>query len=169
MRSAHARLPNRLAQAGRLDWAAALSALADADSLIAIGRGPTLAIAREAALKLKETCELHAEAFSAAEFRHGPIALISGSLPILAFNPWDDAAASVTGLVADLRRKGARVLVAEPGSPQSDRLPVLAPDHPDADAICMIQSFYGLLVKLAAQRGTDADQPRHLQKVTRTR
>jgi glucosamine--fructose-6-phosphate aminotransferase (isomerizing) len=169
MRSAHARLPNRLAQAGRLDWTAALSALADADSLIAIGRGPTLAIAREAALKLKETCELHAEAFSAAEFRHGPIALISGSLPILAFNPGDDAAAGVTGLVADLRRKGARVLVAEPGSPQSDRLPVLAPDHPDADAICMIQSFYGLLVKLAAQRGTDADQPRHLQKVTRTR
>jgi glucosamine--fructose-6-phosphate aminotransferase (isomerizing) len=90
-------------------------------------------------------------------------------LPILAFNPWDDAAASLTGLVADLRRTGARVLVAEPGSPQNDRLPVLAPDHPDADAICMIQSFYGLLVKLAAQRGTDADRPRHLQKVTRTR
>jgi len=45
----------------------------------------------------------------------------------------------------------------------------LPSDHPDADAICMIQSFYALLVKLAAQRGTDADQPRHLQKVTRTR
>src|SRR5262249_12234969 len=64
MRSAHARLPNRLAQAGELDWAAALTALREADSLITIGRGPTLAIAREAALKLKETCELHAEAFS---------------------------------------------------------------------------------------------------------
>jgi glucosamine--fructose-6-phosphate aminotransferase (isomerizing) len=169
MRSAHARLPNRLAQAGRLDWSAALAALADADSLIAIGRGPTLAIAREAALKLKETCELHAEAFSAAEFRHGPIALISGNLPILAFNPSDDAAASLTALVADLRRKGARVLIAEPGISQSDRLPVLPGDHPDADAICMIQSFYSLLVKLAAQRGMDADRPRHLQKVTRTR
>ena len=77
MRSAHARLPNRLAQAGQLDWGEALAALTDADSLITIGRGPTLAIAREAALKLKETCELHAEAFSAAEFRHGPIALVS--------------------------------------------------------------------------------------------
>jgi len=48
-------------------------------------------------------------------------------------------------------------------------LPVLPPDHPDADSICMIQSFYALLIKLAAQRGTDADRPRHLQKVTRTR
>jgi glucosamine--fructose-6-phosphate aminotransferase (isomerizing) len=159
MRLAHARLPDRLEQAGRLDWGSALAALTGTDSLITIGRGPTLAIAREAALKLKETCELHAEAFSAAEFRHGPIALISNALPILAFNPWDDAAASLTALAADLRRKGARVLVAEPGNPQRDRLPVLPPDHPDADAICMIQSFYALLVKLAAQRGTDADRP----------
>jgi glucosamine--fructose-6-phosphate aminotransferase (isomerizing) len=169
MRLARARLPDRLAQAGCLDWDQALAALTRADSLITIGRGPTLAIAREAALKLKETCELHGEAFSAAEFRHGPIALLSGALPILAFNPSDDAAASLSALVADLRRKGARVFVAEPGSPQGDRLPVLQPDHPDADAICMVQSFYALLVKLAGRRGTDADRPRHLQKVTRTR
>lgn len=169
MKSAHARLPSRLAQAGSLDWDQALAALTRADSLITIGRGPTLAIAREAALKLKETCEVHAEAFSAAEFRHGPIALISSALPILAFNPCDDAAASLTALIGDLRRKGARVLVAEPGTANGDRLPVLPPDHPDADAICMVQSFYALLVKLAARRGTDADRPRHLQKVTRTR
>jgi len=169
MRSAHARLPDRLAQAGSLDWDQAVAALTRAENLITIGRGPTLAIAREAALKLKETCELHAEPFSAAEFRHGPIALLSTALPILAFNPLDDAAASLTALIDDLRRKGAHVLVAEPGNPQRDRLPVLPPDHPDADAICMVQSFYALLVKLAAQRGTDADRPRHLQKVTRTR
>ena len=52
MRSAHARLPKRLAEAGQLDWHEALTALARAESLITIGRGPTLAIAREAALKL---------------------------------------------------------------------------------------------------------------------
>jgi glucosamine--fructose-6-phosphate aminotransferase (isomerizing) len=169
MKSAHARLPDRLTQVAGLDWDQALAPLARSDSLITIGRGPTLAIAREAALKLKETCELHAEPFSAAEFRHGPIALLSGALPILAFNPCDEAAESLTALVADLRRKGARVFVAEPGKPQADRLPVLQPDHPDADAICMVQSFYGLLVKLAGRRGTDVDRPRHLQKVTRTR
>jgi glutamine---fructose-6-phosphate transaminase (isomerizing) len=169
MKSAHGRLPDRLAKAGSLDWDQALAALTQADSSITIGRGPTLAIAREAALKLKETCELHAEAFSAAEFLHGPIALLSSTLPILAFNPSDDAAAGLTKLVADLRRKGGRVLVAEPGPAQGDRLPVLPPDHPDADAICMVQSFYALLVRLAGRRGTDADRPRHLQKVTRTR
>ena len=89
----------------------------------------------------------------------------SGTAGSLRVEGW----AMLTALVADLRCKGARVLVAEPGSPQSDRLPALPPDHPDADAICMIQSFYALLVKLAAERGTDADRPRHLQKITRTR
>jgi len=169
MRSACAHLPARLAEANELDWDEALAAFTDADSLVTIGRGPTLAIAREAALKLKETCALHAEAFSAAEFRHGPIALVSRAYPILAFNPLDEAATGLSDLVADLRQKGACVLVAEPGSPQSGRLAALVPDYPDADAICMIQSFYAFLVKLAARRGTDADQPRHLQKVTRTR
>jgi glutamine---fructose-6-phosphate transaminase (isomerizing) len=48
-------------------------------------------------------------------------------------------------------------------------LPTLAPNQPDADAICLIQSFYAFLVRLAAQRGADIDRPRHLQKVTRTR
>jgi glutamine---fructose-6-phosphate transaminase (isomerizing) len=169
MRSACARLPARLAQANELHWDEALGAFTDADSLVTIGRGPTLAVAREAALKLKETCALHAEAFSAAEFRHGPIALVSRAYPILAFNPSDEAAGGVANLVADLRQKGACVLVAEPGNAQIGRLATLAPDYPDADAICVIQSFYAFLVELAARRGTDADQPRHLQKVTRTR
>ena len=169
MRSACARLPARLAEANQLHWDEALGAFADADSLVTIGRGPSLAVAREAALKLKETCALHAEAFSAAEFRHGPIALVSKAYPILAFNPLDEAAKGVADLVADLRQKGACALVVEPGGAQSGRLAALAPDHTDADAICMIQSFYAFLVTLAARRGTDADQPRHLQKVTRTR
>ncbi len=79
------------------------------------------------------------------------------------------SAAGFSALADDLRGKGACVLVAEPGSAQPRRLPVLAPDHPDADAICLIQSFYAFLVHLAARRGTDVDRPRHLQKVTRTR
>jgi glutamine---fructose-6-phosphate transaminase (isomerizing) len=77
------RLPDRLAAAARLDWTAPLDSLARAASLIAIGRGPTLAIAREAALKLKETCNLHAEAFSGAEIRHGPIALVVERYPLI--------------------------------------------------------------------------------------
>ena len=67
LRAAIERLPDRLAAAMQLDWSLALNALCEATSLVSLGRGPTLAIAREAALKLKETANLHAEAFSSAE------------------------------------------------------------------------------------------------------
>jgi glucosamine--fructose-6-phosphate aminotransferase (isomerizing) len=169
MATACMRLPMRLTDAAGLDWSEALEPLTRAGSTIVIGRGPTLAIAHEAALKLKETCELPAEAFSAAEIRHGPIALVSSAYPVLALAPTDESATGFSALADDLRGKGARVLLAGPGSGLPYRLPVLAPDHPDADAICLVQSFYAFLVQLAAQRGTDVDQPRHLQKVTRTR
>jgi glutamine---fructose-6-phosphate transaminase (isomerizing) len=168
------RLPERLAKAAKLDWSAALRPLAGASSVMTIGRGPTLAIAREAALKLKETCALHAEAFSSAEFRHGPIALVSQSYPVMMFAPTDESRAGLRELVADLQRKGASVLVAQPGMPRHDTLraialPALDAEQAEADAICLIQSFYACLVGLAERRGTDIDAPPHLQKVTRTR
>ena len=133
-----------------------------------------MAIAREAALKLKETCALHAEAFSSAEFRHGPIALVSQTYPVMVFAPTDESRAGLRELVGDLQRKGACVLVAQPVLPQHDILkaiPLPAPDaeQAEADAICLIQSFYAFLVSLAERRGTDIDAPPHLQKVTRTR
>jgi glutamine---fructose-6-phosphate transaminase (isomerizing) len=163
------RLPDRLAAASALDWSAALGALADTKSLIAIGRGPTLAIAREASLKLKETCNLHAEAFSGAEFRHGPLALVSSRYPILMFMPTDAAAAGMHQLAADLRRMSTALFVAEPGEAAPGRLPVAPSDHAETDAVCLIQSFYEMCVRLAKHLGTDVDRPRHLQKITRTR
>ena len=159
------RLPQRVAAAAELDWGAALDTLAGAPSLITIGRGPTLAIAREAALKLKEVANLHAEAFSSAEFLHGPVTLVSNRYPILVLLPSDEAAAGVRRLVADLGATGAALFAACPGG----ALPVLAADHPEADAICLIQSFYAMAARLAARLGIDPDRPRHLQKVTRTR
>jgi glucosamine--fructose-6-phosphate aminotransferase (isomerizing) len=169
MRRALDRLPDRLAAAMELDWSSALDVMSKAGSLITIGRGPTLAIAREAALKLKETCNLHAEAFSGAEFQHGPVALVSPLYPILMFMPADAAAAGMRDLAADLRGKGAALLSADRGEPAVGRLPTLPPDHPDADAACLIQSFYAHAIRLAEQRGADVNRPRHLQKVTRTR
>ncbi|MFZ1883578.1 MAG: SIS domain-containing protein [Rhodoplanes sp.] len=163
------RLPDRLAAAVDLDWSSAVSVVAQASSLITIGRGPTLAIAREAALKLKETSNLHAEAFSSAEFQHGPVALVSPLYPILMFMPTDAAATGMRELAADLRGKGAALLSADHGEEAAGRLPVLAPDHPDADAVCLIQSFYALAIRIAERRGVDVNRPRHLQKVTRTR
>jgi glucosamine--fructose-6-phosphate aminotransferase (isomerizing) len=48
-------------------------------------------------------------------------------------------------------------------------VPVLQADHPETDAVCLIQSFYRFLGELAAARGVDLEQPRHLQKITRTK
>jgi glucosamine--fructose-6-phosphate aminotransferase (isomerizing) len=162
-------LPRRLAAAQGLDWGGAVGMLAGSRSLVGIGRGPTLAIAREAALKLKETCNLHAEAFSGAEFLHGPVALVSALYPTLLFMPTDQAAAGMRELAADLAHKGAAVLMTEGSVARPGRLPVLAAEHPETDAVCLIQSFYGLAVELAERLGISADRPRHLQKVTRTR
>jgi glucosamine--fructose-6-phosphate aminotransferase (isomerizing) len=165
------RLPDRLTEATELDWGTAIDALAAADSLVTIGRGPTLAIAREAALKLKEVANLHAEAFSGAEFLHGPVALVSTHYPILVFMPTDAAADGLRRLATDLAGKGAAVFTAGPRS--DDRGPLLlsalAADHPETDAVCLIQSFYAMMVRLAERLGIDADRPRHLQKITRTR
>ena len=108
-----------------------------------IGRGPTLAIAREAALKLKEVANLHAEAFSGAEFLHGPVALVGARFPILALMPSDAALAGMRALVHDLAAKGAAVFAAC----RDGALPVLAPDHPETDAVCLIQAFYAMIVQ----------------------
>jgi len=152
------RLPDRLIAASKIDWGSALGVLSQASSLVTIGRGPTLAIAREAALKLKEVCDLQAEPFSSAEFQHGPMALVTAHYPVLLFMSTDEAGESLRNLAADLRQKRAVLL-----------MPDMQRDHPDADAACLIQSFYGFAVRLAERRGVGHEHPRHLQKVTRTR
>jgi glucosamine--fructose-6-phosphate aminotransferase (isomerizing) len=162
------RLPDRLASASELDWSKALGAQFSAGNLVILGRGPTLAIAREASLKLKEVCNIHAEAFSGAEFQHGPITLVSEDYPVLIFAVADAAGRNLTEVAADLCRKGASVLITGE-SGMGTRLPTLAPDHPDTDTVCLVQSFYALAIHLARHRGINVDQPRHLRKITRTR
>ena len=159
------RLPGRLASAAELDWGAALEILGATNALATIGRGPTLAMAREAALKLKETCNLHAEAFSGAEFLHGPVALASPRHPIFMLMPTDAAADGMRQLASDLQRMHTPTLIA---GADVGNLPVIRAEQPEADAVCLIQSFYGLAERLARRLGIDADHPRNLQKVTRT-
>jgi glucosamine--fructose-6-phosphate aminotransferase (isomerizing) len=168
MRESIERLPERLAAAIELDWSAGVARLAGAGSAMSIGRGPTLAIAREAALKLKETCNIHAEAFSSAEFQHGPMTLVEAGYPVLLFAPNDEAASGIEALREKLARMGACVFSTERLFGEGF-LPTLEPDQPDADAICQVQAFYQLLLLIAARRGSDVDRPRHLQKVTTTR
>jgi glucosamine--fructose-6-phosphate aminotransferase (isomerizing) len=159
-----------LVEATHLDWSRAVDAISCANSLVTLGRGPTLAIAQEAALKLKEVCNLHAEAYSGAEFQHGPIALVSNGYPVLIFMPGDKSAEPLSTLTADLCRKRAAVFTTSRDDlPGVVRLPILQPDRPETDAVCLIQSFYRFAIHLATHRGINVDQLRNLQKVTRTR
>jgi glucosamine--fructose-6-phosphate aminotransferase (isomerizing) len=160
-----ASLPDRLAEAWELDWSAAVPVLAAADHLLVIGRGPGLAVALEAALKFKETSGLHAEAFSAAEVRHGPMALAGARFPVLAFLPADEARAGVEETVARFRAVGATVLTVGGHGPHA--LPVV-PCHPALLPIVQAQAFYRLADRVAAERGHDPDAPPLLAKVTET-
>ncbi len=161
-------LPDWLAAARLADWRAAEAPLAAADDLLVIGRGLGLGVAQEAALKLKETAALHAEAFSAAELRHGPLAILRPDLPVLAFVQDDPTAPGLHGLVELLRAKGATVWVAAAAGAGPGILPLPAGMPPALAPLAMIQSFYPLANAVALARGFDPDRPDHLSKVTET-
>lgn len=162
-------LPAALEQAAHTDWSAALPVLQDVDRLLVIGRGTGMAVALEAALKLKETCAIQAEAFSGAELRHGPMALVGEGFPLLVFAPRGPEQPGLLALAGELRAAGARVLLVAPeGTPGCDLAQVEAPAAV-LDPVCAIQSFYPLVEALARRRGFDPDRPPNLAKVTRTR
>jgi len=159
--------PDQLAAAWRLDWTNAIEPLRSTGSLFVVARGLGLGVAQEAALKLKETCGLHAEAFSAAELRHGPIALVGRGFPVLAFAQADATMAGVEALAEELIRVGATVLLAGTRVPGAIALPALRA-HPAIEPMLLIQTFYRLAGLLAVARGRDPDRPPHLRKVTET-
>jgi glucosamine--fructose-6-phosphate aminotransferase (isomerizing) len=163
------RLPDTLDAAFARDWRPALPVLADARSLYVVGRGPGFAAAQEAALKFKETSGLHAEALSAAELKHGPLALAGPDFPVLLFSQHDGAAEGSAALAAELTGRGVPVVAAGPATAAGALdLPTVGGVHPFAEPIALIQSFYPLVEALARARGRDPDRPPHLRKVTET-
>lgn len=166
MRSALNDLPALLQAAWQLDWSIAAEDLLDARSMFVIGRGPGYAVALEAALKLKETCRIHAEAVSAAEVRHGPMALVQGGFPLLCLSQNDASSAGVHALARQFRARGAKVL--EIAGNGSEGLPAVLSSYPPCTAIGLIQSFYRMANALAVRLGFDPDRPPNLSKVTET-
>lgn len=160
------RLPDQLAEAFELDWSTLVSTLTEANNLFVLGRGPGLAIAQEAALKLKETCGIHGEAYSAAEVKHGPMTLVVPSFPVLVFAQNDASRQGTLALAHEFAERGARVLCADPEGPCP--LPVHASAHPYCAPLLQIQSFYRAANALSIARGRDPDRPPHLQKITET-
>jgi glutamine---fructose-6-phosphate transaminase (isomerizing) len=165
LRTATAALPAALEDARARDWSVAVGPLERTSNLFVIGRGYGLAAAREAALKFKETCAIHAEAFSAAEVRHGPMAIVAPGFAVLALAGSDRAGDSVLAVAAEFRARGAAVLIADAGG--AGDLPACRA-HPAIEPMLMIQSFYAMVEALARARGLNPDAPPHLNKVTET-
>jgi glucosamine--fructose-6-phosphate aminotransferase (isomerizing) len=161
-------LPQVLEEAVHCDWSPLLGALDQHQSLYVLGRGPTLAIASEAALKFKETCGIHAEAYSAAEVIHGPARIVERHFPVLALAARDAAEASVAEVAERLAGQGARVFITSVNATSAERLPFAASGHAITDALALIVSFYGFVEALSRRRGFDPDHPPYLKKVTET-
>lgn len=163
-----ASLPDNLHRAWELDWTPAIDILKPKQNLYVIGRGLGFGIAQEAALKFKETCNLHAEAFSAAEVKHGPMAIIKEEFPLFIFSQEDSTRPGIDELVTYLQERKANILFAGEGDLGSVQLPVVKNVHSVCAPILAIQSFYKMINSLAIARGFHPDQPPHLQKVTET-
>jgi glucosamine--fructose-6-phosphate aminotransferase (isomerizing) len=166
MQAALPQLPSVLRQAWQEDWSPCVDMLRGADHLYTVGRGPHLAIAQEAAHKLKETANIHAEAFSSAEVLHGPNELAGEDFPVLLFRSEDAGDASVQDAARRLASQGAPVMMA--GGENRGSLPVPRAPHPALAPILQVQAFYRMANALACDRGHDPDRPRHVQKVTHT-
>jgi len=167
LRDAVEALPDALEAACKLDWWPALQTLEQITNLYVIGRGLGLGAALEMALKLKETSRLHAEAFSAAEVMHGPLALVRPGFPILALGQNDETAEGTREVVSRLAGMGASVLSAV-DVPGTTPLPTVAGVPSVLAPLCQIQSFYMAVWRLALARGLNPDAPQNLRKVTET-
>lgn len=161
-------LPEALAQALDLDWQPLAARLSRAGSAFVLGRGPAFAVASECALKFKETCGLHAEAYSAAEVLHGPAAIVQAQFPVLALAVEDAARAHVVTTAERLAAQGADVFVTGAAARGATTLPAVPALHPLLDPLILITGYYAFVEALARRRGFDPDTPPHLRKVTET-
>ncbi|HOY24636.1 MAG TPA: SIS domain-containing protein [Cellvibrio sp.] len=161
-------LPAALAQAWEKDWTHAVDVLKTATNLFVIGRGVGFGTAQEAALKLKETCGLHAEAFSAAEVKHGPMAIVKENFPVLLFTQQDQAFSGMDSLIQDFRARNAAMLIASENMSGNDCLPVVTNVPSIIAPLLAVQSFYRMANALSIARGYNPDEPPHLRKVTET-
>jgi glucosamine--fructose-6-phosphate aminotransferase (isomerizing) len=146
--------------------AVAAEALAPASQLIVVARGYLYAAALETALKIKETCSLFADGYSAADLRHGPIAAVTRGLPVVALTAPGPALADVESLVEELGARQANVLVVGAGA----RADVPLPGDVQEALVPIVAVVRGqqLALDLALALGLDPDSPEGLTKVTPT-
>ncbi|HWJ35056.1 MAG TPA: glutamine--fructose-6-phosphate transaminase (isomerizing) [Steroidobacteraceae bacterium] len=165
-------LPGLVEQTLKLDDAIRelAESFADKHHALFLGRGPLHAIAMEGALKLKEISYIHAEAYAAAELKHGPLALVDEDMPVVAVAPNNELLEKLRSNLHEVRARGGKLFVfadPETGMESSDgvtviRMPVKvsALQAPIVFAVPMQLLAY----HVAVLKGTDVDQPRNLAK-----
>ena len=168
LNAAIADLPNSLAKAIDCDWSELVTALEGHQALYVLGRGPGFAIANEAALKFKETCNIQAESYSAAEVMHGPVAIVKPGYPVLGLAARDAAEASVADMTHKLATQGALAFLTSDRPGAARALPFVNTGHSLTDPLALIVSFYAFVEALSRHRGLDPDVPPALKKVTET-
>lgn len=160
--------PGALDAATALDWKTPMAQLATAQGLYVIGRGLGTGAALEIALKCKETSRLHAEAFSAAEVIHGPLALVGPDFPVIALTQADQTEDANRAVIQRMLSLGATVLSTDTEVAGVVPLPVLPDMPPELAPLTQVLSFYLGIHHVARARGLDPDVPANLKKVTET-
>ncbi len=142
------------------------------EQCVVIGRGYNYATALELALKLKELTYVMADAYSSADFRHGPIATVAQGTPALLIMPAGAVFADMQELAKELRDRGAELIIC---SDQAEAWPLATTALPIAGGlpewlspVAAIAPGQILALHLALARGISPDTPRGLQKVTLT-
>ncbi len=143
--------------------------LAVKENAIFLGRGTHHPIALEGALKLKEISYIHAEAYSAGELKHGPLALITKDMPIIVNAPNDDMIDKLKSNMQEVRaREGELFVLADEGSgimPDEGTHVIHMPEHyGELSPIMHVVALQLLAYHTAVLRGTDVDKPRNLAK-----
>jgi len=139
------------------------SALLRAQHVYVIGRGAGFGAAHEVALKIKETCAIHAEAYSSSEVLHGPLQLVSRPLMVLMLDTGQDRVqASLDTAEARFRSSGATVWRVRPSDVGADGL------TPAGAAALLLRLVYPVILATAIALGHDPDAPSPLSKVTQT-
>jgi glucosamine--fructose-6-phosphate aminotransferase (isomerizing) len=159
--------PEALQTAWNSSWDAALEPISKARSLFVLGRGIGLGTACEAALKFKEVCGLHAEAFSTAEVLHGPVTIARENFPVLVLAQNDRTLPGVKQFVDKLAMRDVKLITAGVSHESAIELPTPS-GHPAIEPMLRIQSFYRMANALSLRLGLDPDCPPFLQKVTAT-
>ena len=142
---------------------------ADRHNALFLGRGANFPVAMEGALKLKEISYIHAESYPAGELKHGPLALVDASMPVIAVAPNNELLEKLRSNLQEVRARGGELIVfadAQVGMISSQGVTVL-PVSPTEDSIAPI--IFSIPLQLLAYhaavfRGTDIDQPRNLAK-----